>query len=92
MNPLLHYAVANLLIYNDADGAGIDVEDAAGSSMVELIGHAFMNGAIDGNIDIVADFIVGEGFGDVDGAFLSEGFGKFISGFPSVAVAVGHVW
>ena len=91
VNSLLDNATAHLLIYNDTNGTWVNIEDSACSSMVEFIGHTFMNGSIDNNVNVVSDFVVGEASGDVDAAFLSESFAKFMSSFSSVSVAVGHV-
>jgi hypothetical protein len=82
--------LADLLVDDDADGAGVDVEDAAGSAVVEFVGHALVDGAIDNDIDDVTNSVGGEGFSDVDSTLLSEAFSEFMSGSSPLAVAVGH--
>ena len=92
VNPLGHDSVPDLLVYDDSDGPGVDVEDSASSAVVELVGHALVDGAVHDDVDDVSDFIGGEGPGDVDGPILSESLSEFISSSSSVSVAVSHGW
>ena len=90
VNPLWDDSVSNLLIYDDSDCSGVDVENSASSAVVEFIGHTFVDGSIDDDVDDVSDFIGGQSSGDVNSTALSESFSKFISSSSSVSVAMGH--
>lgn len=83
-------ALTDLFVDYDSDGSGVDVEDAACASVVVFVGHTFVDGSINDDIDDVSDLVGGEGLGDVDGSYLSESFSEFVSGFAFVSVAVGH--
>ena len=84
-------SVPDLFVDDDSDGSGVDVEDSARSAVVVLVGHAFVDAAVDDDIDDVTDLVACQGFGDVDGAVLFEAFSEFVAGLALVAVAVGHV-
>jgi hypothetical protein len=58
--------------------------------VVVLVGHTFVDGSVDHDIDDVSDFVGGEGLGNVDGSVLLEPFFEFVSGSALVTVAVGH--
>lgn len=90
VNPLGDDSVPDLLVYDDSDGPGVDVEDCAGPAVVELVGHALVDGAVHDDVDDVSDFIGGEGPGDVDGTALSEPFPEFISSSSPVSVTMSH--
>lgn len=66
VNSLGDDPLSNLLVDNDSNGAGVDVEDSTGSAVIELIRHALMDGTINNDVDDVTDFEGGEGFADVD--------------------------
>ena len=91
MDPLLDDPIADLLIDDDTDSMWVDVEDSAGPAVVELVGHAFMHGSVNDDVDVVSNFVVGKVFGNVNGSFLPESFAEFISSFSPVSVAVGHL-
>lgn len=90
VNSLGDDSLSDLFVDDDSDGARIDVEDSACASVVELIGHAFVDGSVNDNVDDVTDFEGGESFADVDGTVLLEAFSEFVSGFSSLTVAVSH--
>jgi len=83
-------SLSNLLVDDDTDRSGVDVEDSTGSAVVELVGHTFMDGTVDDDIDDVTDSEGGESFADVDGSVLFESLSELVSGSSSLAVAVGH--
>ena len=92
VNALGDDSVAHLLVYDDADWPGVDVEDSAGPAVVEFVGHALVDGAVNDDVDDVTDLVGGEGSGDVNGSGLSESLSEFISGSSSVSVAMSHRW
>lgn len=63
----------DLLIDFNADGTLGDVPDLTGAAMVELVGHTLMDGAVNPDVDIIAD-VVGPQVGrEMDSTLLSEG-------------------
>lgn len=48
-------AVADLLVDLDTDSAGGDVPDLTGAAVVELVGHALVDGTIALNVNVVAN-------------------------------------
>ena len=90
VNSLGDDSLSDLFVDDNSDGTRIDVEDSSSSAVIKLIGHAFMDGAINNDVDDVTDFEGGQGFADVDRSYLSESFSEFVSCFSSLSVAVGH--
>ena len=90
VNTLGDDSVSDLFVDYDSDSSRVDVEDAAGSSVVVFVGHAFVDGSVDDDVNDVSDFVGAEGFADVDGTNLSESFSKFVSGSAFISIAVGH--
>ena len=90
VNSLGDDSVPDLLVDDDSDGSGVDVEDSSGSTVIVFVGHAFVDGSIYDDIDDIPDFVGGEGLGDVDGSVLFESFSEFMSGSSFISVAVGH--
>ena len=82
----------NLLVDDDSDGSGVDVEDGASAAVVVLVGHTLVDGAVDDDINDVPDLEAGEGVGDVDGTVLLEALSELVSGSSLVAVTVSHLW
>jgi hypothetical protein len=83
-------ALPDLLVDNDSDGPGVDVEDSSSSSVVVLVWHTLMDGTIDYNINNISDFVGSKGLGDMDCSVLLESFFEFVSGSALVSVAVSH--
>ena len=83
-------SVSDLFVDDDSDGSGVDVEDSAGSAVVALVGHAFVDGSVDDYVNDITDFVGGESFGDVDRSFVLEPFLEFVSGSSSLAVTMSH--
>jgi hypothetical protein len=59
-------SISDLLVDNDSDCSGVDVEDGSGSSVIIFIRHALMDGAITYNVDNISNFVGGEILGDVN--------------------------
>lgn len=90
VDPLGDDAVPDLLVDDDTEGPWVDVEDSTGLAMVVLVGHALVDGAVNGDVDDLATLVGSECLGDVDGACLSESLLELVTGSPSVAVCVCH--
>ena len=84
-------SLPDLLVDDDSNGSGVDIEDGTGAAVVVLIGHALVDGSVDSNIDDVSDLEAGKSVGDVDGSVLLESLSEFMSGSSLVAVTVGHL-
>lgn len=83
-------SISNLLVNDNANGSRIDVENLAGSAVVVFVGHALVDGSIDNNINVVANFVGGKGSRDMNSSDLPESFSKFMSSLASLSVAMGH--
>jgi hypothetical protein len=90
VNPLGDNSLSDLLVDNDSDGSGVDVEDGTSSTVVVLVRHALVDSAINDDVDDVSELEAGEGIGDVNGSVLLESFSEFMSGSSFVSVTVGH--
>lgn len=84
-------SVSDLLVDNNSNSSGIDVEDGASAAVVVFVGHTLMDGTIDDNVHMVSDFVGGEGSSNVDGTGLLKSFSEFLSCLSSLTVAVGHL-
>ena len=58
VHPLLHVPVADALVDDDADGGFGDVVDDARLAVVHFVRHAFLHGAVDFDVDYVADSVL----------------------------------
>lgn len=83
--------LSDLLVDDDSNGSGVDVEDGTSAAVVVLIGHALVDGSVDSNINDVSDLEAGKSVGDVDGSVLLESLSEFMSGSSLVSVTVGHL-
>ena len=90
VNSLGDDSLSDLLVDDDSDGAGVDVEDGSGAAVVVLVGHALVLGAVNNDVDDVSDLVASEGLADVDGTVALEALAEFMSGSALVAVTVGH--
>ena len=88
----------DLLVDDDSDGSGVDIEDGAGAAVIVLVRHALVDGSIDDDVNDVSDLEAGQRVGDVDGSVLFESFSEFVSGgdgpvcFFSLSAAGGSVF
>ena len=90
VNSLGDDSVADLLVDDNSNGARVDVEDGSSATVVVLVGHTLVDGAIDCNVNNVADLVGSERLGNVDSSVLLEALSELVSGSALVAVAVSH--
>lgn len=81
-----------LLVDDDSDGVLGHIENAAGLTVVELVGHALVDASIGNHVNKVALLVSLHDLREVDGAMLSESLSEKVSGSSSVAVAVRHLY
>ena len=84
-------AVSNALVADNADGVLVDVEHSAGLAVVELVGHATLDGTVSQDVDVVALFVRDEVLAEGRHAVLSECAREEISRAGSETEAVGHL-
>ncbi len=92
VNSLGDDSASVLLVDDDTDGVLGHIENTTGLTVVELVRHALVNGAVSDNIDEVTLLVSLHDLGKMDGAVLSEGLGEKVSGSSSVSVGVGHLY
>ncbi len=73
-------SLLDLLFDNDSDRPWVDVEDLSSSSVVKVVGHAFMDGSVDYDVNVIAESVLFEIVAHSDGAVSSEALGEFMSG------------
>ena len=76
MESLFDLPVPDDLVDDDADGSGVDVEDLGGSAVVDVVGHALVDGSVDLDVDELAALELGEVVGHLDRAVLPERLGE----------------
>lgn len=79
-------AIADLLVDDDTDGSGVDIEDGSSAPMIVFVRHALVNGSINCNVNDISDLVGSERFGDVNGSVLLEPFSELVSGSTLVPV------
>ena len=90
VNALRDDAVSNALVHNDTDGVSGHIEDFAGLSMVEFVGHTSLDGTISDDIDEVSFAVGNEVLAEGRHTVLSESLAEKISRASSKTEAVGH--
>ena len=70
-------SVSDLLVDDDTQSSGVDVEDSSCSSVIVFVGHALVDGTIDYDIDNISNFVGGECLGNMDGSVVFEYFFEF---------------
>ena len=81
-----------LLVDNDSDGVLSDIEDTTGLTVVELVRHALVDGAVGNNVNEVALSVSLHDLGEVNGTVVSETLAEQVSGSCSVSEAVRHLY
>ena len=83
-------SVSDLFVDDDSNGSGVDVEDGSSSTVIILVWHSLVNGAVDDDIDDVSILIGGKSLCDMNGAVLFESLSEFMSCSSLISVAVSH--
>ncbi len=83
-------AVTNGLVDNDAEGALGHVEDASGAAVVELVGHALVDGRVGSNVDQIAHLVVHQIGAGSRHAVLAKVASKQLARARSVSTGVRH--
>jgi hypothetical protein len=83
-------SVSNLFVDNDPNGSRIDIEDCSSSTMIILVWHSLVNGAVNDNIDDITIFIGGKSLSNVNRSVLFESLSEFMSCSSLISVAVSH--
>ena len=83
-------SVSDLLVDDDTQSSGVDVEDCSGSAVVIFVWHALVNGTIANDINNITDLVSGEVFSHSDGSVASESFLELVSGSSLISVTMGH--
>ena len=90
VNALGDNAVSNALVHNDTDGVRGHVEDLAGLSVVELVGHTSLDGTISNDINEISFAVRDEVLAEGRHTVLSESLAEKISRASSKTETVGH--
>jgi hypothetical protein len=83
-------SVSDLLVNDDSQSSGVDVEDCTGSAVIVLVWHTLVDRSVNDNIDNITDLVSGEVFRHADGSVVSESLLEFVSGSSFISVAVSH--
>ena len=70
----------DLLLDDNADRSWVDIEDFSGSSVVEVVGHALMDGSVNDDVDVVSESVLLEVVADSDRSVSSEALGELMPG------------
>ena len=84
-------ADTNALVANDSNGVLGDVEDSAGLTVVELVGHTSLDGTVGDDVNVVTLLVVHEVLAKWRNTVLSECFAEEISSASSKTETVGHL-
>jgi len=75
VNSLGDDSISELLVDDDTDRSGVNVEDSTSLSVIKVVGHTLLDCCINNDIDVVTDSVASEGLGDTDSTVLSEALG-----------------
>ena len=79
-----------LLVHFHTDSSLGDIPNTAGTSMVELVRHALVDGAVHLDVDVLADLEGPEVGGERDVTLLPEGTGEQVASSRSETVTGRH--
>ena len=87
---LFDLAVTDSLVDYNADRTWVDVEDGGSAAVVDLVGHASMDGTIHDNIYVLAFVELGQVVVHVDCTVSAETLRKFRASSSFVSLGIGH--
>lgn len=90
MNSLGNNSIPDLLINDHTNSSRINVEHSTASTMIVLVWHALVNGAIDYDIYEISNFIRSESSRDMNSTSLLESFSELMSSFSALTVTMSH--
>jgi len=79
----------NLLVDDDTNSMGSDVEDFAGASVVVLVGHTLLDGRVCLDVDVLPLLEVVQVGSQVRHAILPEAFGEHVTRAGAVTIRLG---
>ena len=85
-------SVSNSLVDDHTEGMCVDVEHTTSLSVVELVGHALVNGTISNDVDELSLSVSGHYSAERYSAVLSESLLEQISSLRPISVMVRHLY
>ena len=83
-------SVSDLLVDNNSEGSGVNVEDSTSSAVIVLVWHGLVDSTIDNDVNNITNLVSGEVLGHTNSTVVSESFLEFVSGSSFISVAVSH--
>lgn len=91
IDALLHIAATYLLVDDDTEGTGGNIEDDTGLSMVEAVGHSLLAGGIGLDVNIVTHLVGFHVGAQVNHAMLAEIAREHMASASTLSVRVRHL-
>ncbi len=85
-------SVSDLLVDNNAQSSGVDVEDCSSSSVIVLVRHTLVDWTINDDVNDISDLVGSQVLWHSDNSVVSETLLEFVSGSSFISVTVGHLW
>ena len=92
MDFLLKFSLLDLFFNNNTNWSWINIEDFSSSTVIEFMRHAFVDGSIDNNVNIVSLLVIFEIIADSNSSVSSESFLELMFGSWSVSPGSSHVY
>lgn len=92
MDFLLKFSLLDLFFNNNTNWSRINIEDFSSSTVIEFMRHAFVDGPIDNNVNIVSLLVIFEIIADSNSSVSSESFLELMFGSWSVSPRSSHVY
>mmetsp|Transcript_3862 Transcript_3862/g.4283 ORF Transcript_3862/g.4283 Transcript_3862/m.4283 type:complete len:104 (+) Transcript_3862:372-683(+) len=91
MNAFFNNTSIDFFIDTNTDRGFGDIENDPGTTVIALVGHAFVNGRISKDIDIITDFHFHEILTQVDGSMLPMFLREHMPGPCTDTKGMGHL-
>jgi hypothetical protein len=92
VNSLGDDSASVLLVDDNSDGVLSNIEDAAGLTVVELVGHALVDGTVSNDVNKIVLAVGLHDLGEVHWAVVSEALAEEVSCSCSVSETVRHLY